>query len=110
MFWYEQDSETAVVKMYADIGWWNTSANVFTSLLEQLDTKYKKIIVRIHCYGGGVFEGNAIYNSILNLKAHSTGRIEGVCMSMMTIVMLGFDKIEAADNAIVMVHAPSGVV
>lgn len=108
MYWYEQDKETAVVKLYANIGWWQTDAKSFTALLEQLDTKYKTIIVRAHCYGGEVFEGNAIYNCILNLNARTVCRIEGVSMSMFTIIMLAFDEIEIADNGMVMVHAPSG--
>lgn len=108
MHYYEEDSQTGVIKMYAEIGWWNTNASNFTALLEQMDAKYDNIKIRCHCYGGAVFEGNAIYNCILGLKATVTFIIEGVCMSMGTIIMLAANKIQAADNAIIMVHCPSG--
>jgi ATP-dependent Clp protease, protease subunit len=108
MQWYEQDSKTAVIRFYANIGWWETEAKNFVPFFEGLAAKYENIRFRAHCYGGAVFEGNAIYNSILNCKSHKTWIIEGVSASMSSILMLACDDIQIADNAMVMVHSPSG--
>lgn len=108
IYWYEQDKNTAVIKFYANIEWWYNNATSFTALFEALDAKYANIIIRVHCYGGNVFEGNAIYNCIGGAQATVTWRIEGVCMSMGTIIMLSADRIEMCENSIVMIHEPSG--
>lgn len=108
IYWYEQDKNTAVIKFYANIEWWYNNATSFTTLFEALDAKYANIIIRVHCYGGNVFEGNAIYNCIGGAQATVTWRIEGVCMSMGTIIMLSADRIEMCENSIVMIHEPSG--
>lgn len=107
MTWYEKDKDTAVIKMYADIGWWGVSASRMTDLLEQLDAKYKTVIVRMHCFGGEVFSGNAIYNVIKSMAAHTICIVEGVCMSMGTIILAAFDEVHACENAIFMYHSPS---
>lgn len=107
LLWYEQDKTTAVIKFYANIEYWYNNAGVFTSLFEALDSKYSTIIVRAHCYGGSVYEGNAIYNCIAGANARTICRIEGVSMSMFSIIMLAFDEIEMCENSILMIHEPS---
>lgn len=106
MTWYEKDKDTAVIKMYADIGWWGVNASGMTNLLEQLDAKYKTVIVRMHCYGGNVFEGNAIYNVLESMKAYTIALVEGVCMSMGTVLLPAFDEVQACENATFMFHSP----
>lgn len=92
--------------MYADIGWWGVNASGMTNLLETLDAKYKTVIVRMHCYGGAVFEGNAIFNCIRNMQAHTICINEGACMSMGTIVQEAFDERWGCSNGIWMYHSP----
>lgn len=108
IYWYEQDKNTAVIKFYANIEWWYNNATSFTALFEALDAKYANIIIRVHCYGGNVFEGNAIYNCIGAAQATVVWQIEGVCMSMGTIIMLPADRRTMCENSIMMLHAPSG--
>jgi ATP-dependent protease ClpP protease subunit len=104
----EQDKDTAVVKFYGAIGDWYQNAEAFTSLFDPAGAKYKNILIRVHCYGGSVFEGNVIANSIQNAKPYVTMKIEGVSASMMSIVMLSANKVIIADNGLVMIHCPSG--
>lgn len=108
MTYTEIDKDTVSVKMYANIGWWGVNARSFTDLLETLDQKYKTIVVRMHCYGGEVFEGNAIANVIDSLSAETIAIVEGVCMSMATILLNKFKVRKACSNAIFMYHAPTG--
>ncbi|OSZ79280.1 hypothetical protein CAP35_13790 [Chitinophagaceae bacterium IBVUCB1] len=108
IYWYEQDKNTAVIKFYANIEWWYNNASSFTALFEALDAKYATIIIRCHCYGGNVFEGNAIYNCIGAAQANVIWRIEGICASMGSIIMLSCGEIEMCENGILMIHEPSG--
>lgn len=68
----------------------------------------KDITVRVHTYGGSVFEGNLIYNSFKSYKGKKKLIIEGVCASMGAIFMGAFDEIEIVKNGFVMIHTPSG--
>ncbi len=86
---------------------WYINADEFTALFEQLNSQYGKILIRVHSQGGDVMEGNVIYGALLASSAEVTIRIEGLCASMMSIVMLGAARIEMADNALLMIHAPS---
>ncbi len=99
---------TATIKFYAQIGRWEYNGKDFSRIFEELDSKYDNIIIRLHSYGGEVFEGNVIFNTILNAKATTTIIIDGVAASMGSIIMLAADKIQMAENAFVMIHNPSG--
>jgi ATP-dependent protease ClpP protease subunit len=107
MTYNEQDKNTAVLKVYADIGWWGTNATDFSNTIEQLSARYENIIIRVHCYGGNVFEGNAIYNALKASKANTTIRIEGVSASMMTIVQAGAKRRQMVENGLMMIHCPT---
>lgn len=104
---YEQDKDTAVIKLYGRITDWYNSGEDFSNVFEQLDRTYKNIVIRMHCYGGSVVEGIVIYNAMLASRAEVTVMVDGLSASMGTIIMLAADKVVAADNALIMVHAPS---
>lgn len=108
MQYTEKDKDTVVIKFYGEVGTWWNNAKDFTTMFESLDSRYKNIDIRVHCYGGQVLEGNVIYNSILNAKANVTIYIDGVSASMSSIIMLAGSKVIAADNALIMLHSPSG--
>lgn len=60
--------------------------------------------------GGNVFGGNLIRNAIESVKSHVTFDIVGLCASMGPVIMTAADKVRIANNAFIMVHAPSGSV
>lgn len=108
-YWQKDgDSSTAVLKFYGSIMSWWISAKDFTDTLDEIAGKYQNLDIRTHCYGGDVFEGNTMFNAIAQSKLNVTFIIEGVSCSMMSIVMLAGKKIIMAENAFVMIHAPSG--
>lgn len=110
MKWWEQDSNTAVIKFYGEIyRWWN-DANDFTNTFQQLDGKYRTIIIKVHCYGGFVLEGNVIQHYITNAKAEVIVEIEGVAASMGSLLILGAKRIKMAQNGYIMIHEPIGAV
>lgn len=97
-------------KFYGEIYNWSVrSGKTFSAYFAELEKKYKDIIIRMHCYGGEVFEGNMIYNTIANSKANVTIIIDGVAASMGSIVALaGATAPKIARNAYMMIHCPSG--
>lgn len=108
MKYTEVNSTTAEIKFYGYIGMWWMSAKDFTDTIEEIEKKYTELIIRTHCYGGEVFEGNVMFNTLQRTKLNVTFVIDGVSASMSAIVMLAGNKRKAASNAFVMIHAPSG--
>lgn len=67
------------------------------------------ITVAINSGGGNINDGFAIYNTLRAYKGHTVARIDGIAASMATIVALGADRVEMADNGWWMIHNPWGV-
>jgi ATP-dependent protease ClpP protease subunit len=107
MRYTEVDKQTAELKFYGYIGFWWTSAKDFSDTIDEIQNRYSNLIIRLHSYGGEVMEGNTMFNCIQRSKLKTTFVIEGVSASMASIVMLSGDSIEMAENAFVMIHAPS---
>ena len=108
-YWQKEgDPTTAVMKFYGLIGVWYQGADDFTSTICEIEEKYSNLEIKMHCYGGQVFEGSVMFNAIQASKLNVTVCIEGVAASMASIVMLAAKKIVMADNAFVMVHVPTG--
>lgn len=108
MKYWEETKDTAVMKFYGQISQWWNGADDFTNTLLEIEAKYSKLIIRLHCYGGAVFEGNVIFNAVVASKLEVTYRIEGVAASMGSILPMSGKRIEIAANAFVMIHVPSG--
>jgi len=102
--------DTAEVLIYGDIGenWWgdSVSAKEFAEELAELDVD--EITIRINSYGGAVADGLAIYNAIKRHPAHTVVAIEGVAISIASLIAMAGDEVTMSSNAIFMVHAPWG--
>lgn len=100
----------AHIKIYGDIFQWNrNSAESVIAALNHWDREGLDVInIHVHCVGGDVMEGNAIYNAIRACKTPVDIYVDGVAASMMTIVMLAARRVYMSENAFLMVHAPSG--
>lgn len=85
--------------------WKNTQENILNHLQSVFDNE--KVVFEINSEGGSVFEGNAIYSYIKNLKNPTESRIVGFCASMATVIACATDKTKMASNALFMIHAPS---
>jgi ATP-dependent Clp protease protease subunit len=82
----------------------------FVSLFTQLEGKYNLITVKMHSYGGSVFDGNLIYNTIQNSKKEIDFIIIGIAASMAAIISQSRKdkKPKMVRNGFLMIHAPSG--
>jgi len=106
MRYTELNSTTAELRFYGYIGqWWNSSTD-FDNTIEDIERKYQNLHIRLHCYGGEVFEGNVIYNRLVRTKLNVTVYVDGVAASMGGVVILPAKKIVMAPNSFVMIHVP----
>ncbi|MDR1848130.1 MAG: Clp protease ClpP [Bacteroidales bacterium] len=103
--------KTGKVYLYGEIAAWSINSAVdFINRFDEQAKKNDRIEVHIHCPGGNVFEGNMIYNKIINSEKPVDIYIDGIAASMASIIMLAGRKIYMAKNAFVMIHAPSSFV
>lgn len=107
---YRQLSATkGELKFYGNVSEWWISGDDFTRTIQEMENRFTEIDIRMHCYGGSVFEGNVIFNTLLRCKAKVKIFIDGVAASMASIIIMSVAEVEAAANAFIMVHSPYGV-
>lgn len=108
--WYSINAkaDSAEILIYDVIGedfWGNgVGAKKFVEDLNQV--KASQINVRINSPGGDVYEGNAIYNALRMHKAKINVQIDGIAASIASVIAMAGDKIQIAENAMIMIHNP----
>lgn len=96
------------INIYGEINSWGSNSSVaFSERFHEAEASAEEIELHIHSVGGDVFEGSVIYNIIKDSKKRVIAYIDGIAASMASVIMLACDKIYMAENAFVMVHAPS---
>jgi len=113
--WYQiknKKDNSAEIHIYERIGedFWGegVSAKKFIKDLNALDIK--NIDLHINSPGGSVFEGNAIYNALVAHKATIKVKIDGIAASIASVIAMSGETIEMPENAMMMIHDPSGMV
>jgi ATP-dependent protease ClpP protease subunit len=98
--------------IYGDIGesWWGESvtAKDVVKQLAELDPSTEQINVRINSYGGSVADGLAIYNALRAHPARKVSTIDGVAMSIASLILMAGDEVQAPETSLLMIHAPWG--
>lgn len=99
---------SAEVFIYGDIGesYWTETVTAADFVKEIAALDVDTITVRINSVGGSVPDGLAIYNAIKRHKAQVTTAIDGMALSIASLIAMAGDSVEMADNAILMIHAP----
>jgi ATP-dependent Clp protease, protease subunit len=100
---------TAEIMIYDAIGsgmFGGLSAKEFVTDLNKLKTT-EQITVNMNSPGGEVFDGTAIYNALLNHPANIEMHIDGMALSMASVIAMAGNKIVMAENAMMMIHDPS---
>ena len=88
---------------------WDGNGMEFVSIFSQMEGQYSDITVKIHTYGGSVFDGNLIFNTIQNSKKNIDIQIIGIAASMGAIISQSRkNKPRIVRNGYLMIHAPSG--
>jgi ATP-dependent Clp protease protease subunit len=100
----------AEILIYEDIGegWFGgVSAKAFADDLKALGS-VDALDIRINSYGGAIFDGFAIYNTLLRHNAHKVVHVDGVAASSASVIAMAGDEIRVAANGFVMIHNPWG--
>jgi ATP-dependent Clp protease protease subunit len=97
------------IKLYGDIGTWKNNGETFERQLTDIEkTGCKDLTIRMHCYGGSVFEGNVMFNALQRSKMKIKIIIDGIAASMASVFLMAVDDVEIAENGFIMIHSPSG--
>lgn len=100
--------KTAEVYIYDDIGegWLGgISAKHFADEIKKLGAM-NTINVRINSGGGSVFDGTAMYNTLVRNSARVVVDVDGLAASIASIIAMAGDEIRMASNAFMMIHDP----
>ncbi|MBN3779196.1 Clp protease ClpP [Burkholderia sp. Ac-20345] len=97
------------IRIYGDIGFWGTDADLFVAKLDEVASTATSIVVAINSMGGDVFDAFAIYNAVRRYAGKVTGRVDGVAASAASLILMACDTIEMPSNARLMIHNPHTV-
>lgn len=103
--WYKIEAlsdDEAEIMIYDVIGWPFEDAGEFVRNLNAI--KAKTITVRINSPGGDVFDGTAIFNALKNHSSNIITRIEGMALSMASVVAMAGKEVQAYSNTMMMIH------
>lgn len=87
---------------------WDGNGMEFVSTLAQVESKFKDITIKMHTYGGSVFDGNLMANALRDSKANIRFEIVGIAASMGFVISLYLKEVYMVSNGFIMSHAPSG--
>lgn len=106
----EGEAPVAEVYIFGDIGesWWEETVTAKEFVKDFAAIEAGAITVRVNSYGGSVTDGVAIYNAIRRHPANVTISIEAAAYSIASLIAMAGDRVEMADNALLMIHAPWG--
>jgi ATP-dependent Clp endopeptidase proteolytic subunit ClpP len=109
--WYEfrAQARDAEIVIYDEIGAFGIPAKAFLDELKALGP-IAAITVRINSPGGSVFDGVAIYNALKRHDAAITVWIDGIAASIASMIAMAGDEVIMPENAMLMLHDPSGLV
>ncbi len=68
-----------------------------------------RLNVRMHSYGGYVYEGWPIFNALNSHNAEVHIYVDGAAMSMASVILMAADVKHVAKNATVMIHDPMSI-
>jgi ATP-dependent Clp endopeptidase proteolytic subunit ClpP len=104
----EPPKASAEILIYGEIGesWWGESVTAAEFVKELAALDVDQITVRINSIGGSCPDGIAIHNAMKRHKAEITTVIDGMALSIASLIACGGDKVQMAENATYMVHAP----
>lgn len=105
------EDDVAELLIYGDIGesWWGESVTAKDVVKQLAEISASKIRVCINSYGGSVSDGLAIYNALRRHSAEVEVVIDGVAVSIASLIAMAGDTVYMPANALYMVHAPWGM-
>lgn len=103
----------AELSIFGDIGenWWEEESNTARAVVDRIAAlgDISELVVRINSYGGSVNDGVAIYNALKRHPANVTVTVEGVAVSIASLMAMAGDTVIMPANTLMMIHAPWSV-
>jgi ATP-dependent Clp protease protease subunit len=115
-FWtiIAKSSSEIEILLYEMIGqdFWTGEGTTAKQFAEDLRAAgpLKKIHLRVNSPGGSVFDGLAIYNTLLSHGAKVTAQVDGLAASIASVIVMAASEISMGENSMLMVHNPSTLV
>ena len=85
---------------------WDGDGMYFVSELNRLEKQYTDIVIKMHLYGGSVFDGNLMCNAIESSLSDISIDIIGLAASMGGVMIMSSKKVRMVENGYIMLHAP----
>jgi ATP-dependent protease ClpP protease subunit len=85
---------------------WEGNGIEFMYQLNRLAASYDEIIIKLHTYGGSVFDGNLMFNAINSSKTKIIIEVQGVAASMGAFLLMATPHVHIVENGYIMIHAP----
>ncbi|MGH6896011.1 MAG: head maturation protease, ClpP-related [Geminicoccaceae bacterium] len=108
-FDFRAQARGAEIVIYDEIGAFGIPAKAFLDELKALGP-VAELTVRINSPGGSVFDGVAIYNALKRHDAAITVWVDGIAASIASMVAMAGDEVVMPENAMLVLHDPSGLV
>jgi ATP-dependent Clp endopeptidase proteolytic subunit ClpP len=108
-FDFRAQARGAEIVIYDEIGAFGIPAKTFLDELKAVGA-VAELTVRINSPGGSVFDGVAIYDALKRHDAAITVWIDGIAASIASMIAMAGDEIVMPENAMFMLHDPSGLV
>ncbi len=109
--WYSMvaaGDDRAEIHIYDQIGAdWLGEGITAKSFIEDLQQyRDRELDVHINSPGGAVFEGVAIYNALARHEPRVDVSIDGMALSIASVIAMAGDHIRIAENGLMMIHDP----
>lgn len=105
--WFKFQNKTgdvAEVRIYDEIGFFGITAADFLSELDGVSAP--SINLHLNSPGGEVFDGLAIYNSLLQHPATVNVIVDSIAASITSVIAMAGDTITMARGSMLMIHEP----
>lgn len=102
----QSEKEKAAMRFFGCVE--GVSYNDINDFLANIPENDNAIDIRLHCNGGSVTEGWAMYDALRATGKEITATVEGTCASMATIILMAAPKErrKAYENAHILLHNP----
>lgn len=102
-----EGDDTAELLIFDRIGFWGVEAEQFAGDVAALGDR--PLHVRVNSPGGDVFDGLAIYNTLLQYPGAVTTTVEGLAASAASFIALAADEVRVMRASQVMIHDAWGL-
>jgi len=101
------DDDTATMYVYDEISWCGVTAEAFAKELDSITAS--TITLRLNSPGGDLFDGIAIYNSLVSHPATVNVQVDGLAASAASVIAMAGDTIKMMRGTQLMVHDGLGM-